>query len=347
VPGKLAHPEPEELAWELEPGTDLVLQLHLVATGKPEQIQASIGFHFTDVPPRYHPMKLFLMSRAIDIAPGQSEYVLEDSLELPVDVEVLAVMPHAHYLGKEMQARVTLPSGESQLLLAIKQWNFNWQSDYQLAKPLRLPKHTTLSMRFTYDNSTNNARNPFQPPKEVLYGPQTSDEMAEFWLQVLPRNLEDGRALGQALSRHTLKISLDQYQVELRRNPGSAEAHNGLAKALLGMNRGTEALREFEEATALNPKLEEPYFYMGYIYRQQARLFEAQHAYDMVVQLNPSNYQAYGNLGLVLLEQTNVSQAAVQFREALRLNPNDRVASRNLAIAERLQRAGLTDKKER
>ncbi|GAG43895.1 unnamed protein product, partial [marine sediment metagenome] len=46
TPGKLPHPAGDEMAWRIQPGTDLVLQLHMLPGGKPEPVQVSVGFFF-------------------------------------------------------------------------------------------------------------------------------------------------------------------------------------------------------------------------------------------------------------------------------------------------------------
>src|SRR5262249_27335190 len=64
-PGKVPSLDSEGFAWVLETNMDLVLQLHMQSTGKPESIQASIGFYFTDQAPRYTPFKIGLISQSI------------------------------------------------------------------------------------------------------------------------------------------------------------------------------------------------------------------------------------------------------------------------------------------
>ena len=53
--------------------------------------------------------------------------------------------------------------------------------------PIALPRGTTISMRFTYDNSAANPRNPHRPPARVVWGQNTSNEMGDLWIQVVPR----------------------------------------------------------------------------------------------------------------------------------------------------------------
>src|SRR5262249_7472399 len=143
---------------------------------------------FSSRPATRTPFKFGLMKLDLDIPAGASNYVAQESYVLPADVDVLRVLPHAHYLCRQMDGLATLPDGTSRWLFRIPNWNFDWQGDYEYVQPLFLPKGTAVTMRYTYDNSTNNARNPNQPPQRVKYGLNSTDEMAELWFQVLPRD---------------------------------------------------------------------------------------------------------------------------------------------------------------
>src|ERR1700674_3032372 len=101
-PGKAPFMEPADRAWTLERGSDLVLQLHMLPTGKPEVIQPSVGLFFSSTPPTHEPLQIKLESKAIDIPAGQAGYAIDDSYVLPADVALLSIYPHAHYLAKEM-----------------------------------------------------------------------------------------------------------------------------------------------------------------------------------------------------------------------------------------------------
>ena len=334
-PGRIASMEREDLAWPLHPGTDLVLQIHLRRSGKPESLQSEVGLYFTDRLPTQIPFKLFLTSRAIDLAPGTRDFEIKDSLRLPVDVDLLAVLPHAHYLGKEILALAVLPDGTTNRLLFITNWNFNWQSDYRYAKPVFLPKGTVISTQFTYDNSADNIRNPNQPPKRVTYGPQATDEMMELWLQILPRRREDLPALVDQFQSRMLPILQGQYELALRLNPDNAAAHKGLGAVLLGAGEFGEATAHLGRAIELKPDLEEAHFYLGFILRKQKKLSDAAQAYRQVLLLNPTNHEACGNLGLVFLEQGKLAEAEAQFQNALRIFPSDAIARQNLELVRR------------
>ena len=111
TPGQIAPLVQPELAWTLEPGSDLVVQLHMQPTGAAEEVLPEIGFYFSDRAPQRTPTILRLGSQGIDIPPGDPRYVIRDSYVLPVDVQLLAIQPHAHYRAKEIRGVATLPDG--------------------------------------------------------------------------------------------------------------------------------------------------------------------------------------------------------------------------------------------
>jgi Flp pilus assembly protein TadD len=338
-PGKRPEATGQGLSWLLEPNTDLVLQLHLHPSGKPEQVQPAIGFYFTDQPPTNTPFLLRLPEWRIDIPAGATDYAVENSYVLPVDVEVLRVSPHAHYLGKELQGYAILPDGTKRWLLLIRNWNFNWQGDYRYVSPVFLPKGTKVVMHFTYDNSSDNVRNPNQPPKRVRFGVQTTDEMAQLTAQVVTRNPEDRQTLvADQLKQMTLDAIAYNESV-LRENPNDAPAHAKLGQALLPLGRYSEAFDHLCTAIRLNPGDDKPHYDLGSLYLQYNRLAEARTEFETVLRLNPEDYQAHGNLGAIHHQQQNYDLAEFHFDSALRLNPDDEVARRNLDLVRNARRA--------
>ncbi len=190
---------PEGAPAVLRKGGDLVLQIHFHPTGKPEQDQSSLGLYFTDKPPEKKVADVALGSNRIDIPAGDTSYKVTDHFTLPIDVEAIGIIPHAHYLCKEMKGWAVPPNGKKQWLIWIRDWDFNWQEEFRYEAPLRLPEGTRLEMEFTYDNSEGNPRNPNRPPKRVVWGPDTTDEMAGLHVQVMPERMSDLPTLSQAL----------------------------------------------------------------------------------------------------------------------------------------------------
>lgn len=199
TPGKQPVPVPPGMAETLYPGADLVLQVHYHPTGKPETDRTRVALYFTEAKPRRHLTDVPLGSNRIDIPAGEREYKVTDHFTVPVEVDVIGIIPHAHYVCKDMRAYAVLPGGARRTLIHIPDWNFNWQEQYRYRSPVRLPAGTRVEMVFTYDNSADNPRNPNHPPKRVVYGPATTDEMAGLHLEVVPVRESDTEELGQAL----------------------------------------------------------------------------------------------------------------------------------------------------
>jgi hypothetical protein len=199
TPGMQPARMPEGLQMILHKGSDLVMQIHYHPTGKPETDQSELGLYFTDKPPTKWVADIALVSNHIDIPAGERAYQVRDHFETPVDVEVVGIIPHAHYICKDMKGWAILPDGRKKWLIWIRDWNFNWQEQYRYAVPMKLPAGTRFEMEFTYDNSEANPRNPNHPPKRVVWGPATTDEMAGLHVQVVPEDMDDWHELGQAL----------------------------------------------------------------------------------------------------------------------------------------------------
>ena len=199
TPGKQPVPAPSGMAETLYAGADLVLQVHYHPTGKLETDRTRVALYFTPDPPRRHLIDVGLGSNRIDIPAGEARYQVTDHFTLPVPVDVIGVIPHAHYVCKDMRGYAILPGGGRRTLIHIPDWNFNWQEQYRYATPIRLPAETRLEMVFTYDNSEANPRNPNHPPKRVVYGAGSTDEMAGLHFEVVPVAESDADELGQAL----------------------------------------------------------------------------------------------------------------------------------------------------
>jgi hypothetical protein len=191
-------------AGHVRAGEDLVMQIHYHATGKPEADQSRIGLYFDKTysvrnPPPKRVVDVALVSKQIDIPAGEAAYKVQDHFTLPIDVWAIGIIPHAHYIARQVQCRATLPDGKIRWLLRIDDWDFNWQDQYRYAKAFVLPRDTRLDMEIVYDNSAHNPRNPNVPPQRVVWGPDSTDEMAGVHLQAIPVRMEELPELGQAL----------------------------------------------------------------------------------------------------------------------------------------------------
>jgi tetratricopeptide (TPR) repeat protein len=313
------------------------------------------------------PLTVKMSSKLIDIPAGQKDYAVTDTFDLPVSVDLMSVYPHAHFLGKEMLVTAALPDGVVKTLLHIKQWSFHWQQDYRFATPIPLPAGTRLTMRYTYDNSDANVENPHHPPVRVRFGSQSTDEMAELGLQVLPKSLADAARLVQVFDDRVALANVAVGEARVRDEPNNAEyraflgssylevgrhadaipqleaairlddrlagAHSDLGTALLSQGRTADALAQFRRAAVLAPRDETMLFNLGNALGKVGRPAEAAAAYQRALEINPDFADAHVNLGSLLFSHRRVQEALKHFERAVALMPNSAVVRTNYSSA--------------
>jgi len=323
-------PVPDGMQWPLEKDADIVLEMHLQRTGKAENIRPQIGFYFTNTPPTKSSLVIGLNAQLIDVPPGETNYIVEREIELPADSQALTILPHMHYLGKEIDAFAVLPDGTKRWLLRIPNWDFNWQGEYRYREPVPLPAGSILKMRLRYDNSAGNIRNPSHPPRRVVYGPQSTDEMAELWVQVLAKNAADLAALQKAQRIVNDLETVAFYESDLRENPRNAAVHTALGKVLGPMGRLDDAVQHFQIALEIAPNLVEANYYLALSLFTMRDFEGARRGFEATLQYDPAYVKAHDGLGLVALRLNRPAEAEKHFLRALELNPDDPAAISNL-----------------
>jgi Flp pilus assembly protein TadD len=269
----------------------------------------------------------------IDIPAGDARYTITDSYTLPVDVEVEAIQPHAHYRARDVRGVATLPDGSTRPLIDIKDWDFRWQHVYRFVTPLELPKGTTVAMRYTYDNSESNARNPQRPPARARWGQRSSDEMGDLWIQVLTRDDRDLDRLSRDFRPKVAAEDVLGYEVEIDKHPADSALHDDAALLYLELGRHEPAIAHFRTSVALNPRSAQAQYNLGTGLTMARRLDEAAAAFREALRLDPDYANAHNNLGNVLLAEGKNDDAIQEFREVVRLQPDSEAARKNLAAA--------------
>ena len=333
TPGQIAPLVSSDLAWTLEPGSDLVVQLHLQPSGATEQVRPEIGLFFGDRPPTQTPTILRLGSQGIEIAPGDASYSIHDSYVLPADVDVLAIQPHAHYRAREIRGTATFTDGTTRLLMHIKDWDFRWQHVYRETEPIRLPKGTRLSMDYTYDNSAENIRNPQVPPARVFWGQRSRDEMGDLWFQLLTHNEADRALLGSQIARKMAAEDVIGYETLLRVDPKDVELHNDVALLYMSLGQSTGAIRHFQATVDLDPASASAHFNLGTALTTAGRLSEGAAEFRAALGRRPDYGAAHNNLGRVLMAQGQMTEALEHLEQAVRLDPANLSGFFNLSEA--------------
>ncbi|MFQ5720516.1 MAG: tetratricopeptide repeat protein [Acidobacteriota bacterium] len=332
TPGRVPRLSPDDMAWRLDPGSDLVVQVHMQPTGKPEPLRFRVGFFFTDTVPVKVPAFFRLSSKTMDIPAGDSRYVVRDSFELPVDVDALGVYPHAHYLGKDLKGWAMLPDGHREWLLWIRDWDFNWQDQYWYEEPIFLPRGTVLHMEYVYDNSVNNVRNPNDPPRRVVYGEKATDEMGDLFVQVLPHRPGDLAVLNRSAARKETERNIDRLEQVLAQSPDDADSQQALGLLLARTGRVGEALDHLRRAITVAPQDAAARNNLGATLQKAGRIEDAARAYREAIRLSPDYAEAHNNLALVLLRQGRPGDAEAQFSRALEARPGYAQAHLNLGF---------------
>jgi hypothetical protein len=165
-------------------GSDLVFQLHYTTNGKPASDKTKIGLELAKEPPKYRYLVSNAATQAFQIPPNDANYETHSTVTFNESAQLVWLMPHMHVRGKDFLYRAVYPTGESETLLNVPKYDFNWQLGYEEAKPILLPKGTRIECTAHHDNSANNPYNP-NPNVTVKWGDQTWEEMMIGWFAVV------------------------------------------------------------------------------------------------------------------------------------------------------------------
>jgi hypothetical protein len=181
---ELASYTPGDQLFELRPGmakripkgSQLVFELHYVPNGKAQSDRSCIGLMYGKEPPRHEVFGGLAVNWAFLIPPRASNHQVTATATFDQDSVLLSMSPHMHLRGKSFTFTLVPPNGKRETLLSVPRYDFNWQNNYILAEPKRVPKGSKLECVAHYDNSPANPNNP-NPLAFVIWGDQSWNEM--------------------------------------------------------------------------------------------------------------------------------------------------------------------------
>jgi len=176
APGTNAQVFQPDSALRIKAGSILTLQVHYTASGKVEKDRTSVGFIFAKALPKQEVRSAAFVNAQLAIPAGAEDHRVDSLIEFTQDAHIVALFPHTHLRGKSWEYQLTYPDGRQEVLLSVPHYDFNWQTYYQYAKPIAVPKGSKVLAIAHYDNSANNKANP-NPDVEVRWGDQTWEEM--------------------------------------------------------------------------------------------------------------------------------------------------------------------------
>jgi hypothetical protein len=208
VPGRGVDTHRPHVGKRIPAGKYLNWQVHYNPTGRPEKDRTRLGIWFNKVPVTHEvlirqagdPLATNRRGLSLYRAEGKEiEYTADEGStrrrgetpNIPPYVEnweligitpvtepitLYAMSPHMHLRGKSLKWIVTWPDGRDQVILNVPRFDFNWQFNYELEEPLRLPAGSKITGIGVYDNSPRNRWNP-APNLPVYWSEQSWDEM--------------------------------------------------------------------------------------------------------------------------------------------------------------------------
>ena len=307
-PGGTPWTEPDGMAWRADPGTDLVLNVHMQPIGKPELVQPSIGLYFTDRPATKFPMLLQLEhDGALDIPAGASDFAVSDDFVLPMDVDVLAVYPHAHYLGHVLEGYATLPDGPP-----VADPHSGLGPELAGRLPLRSPYFCPREPWFPCATTTT-IRPPIRAirisrPGACAAATRPPTRWPTCGCRCCRAGSDDRRVeLQEALMRHRL----EKY-------PGDFNAHFNLGDALLTQGNAAGALPYFQAAFRANPGNVVAATELGVALFTASKLAEAEEQFQAALAIDPAYTDARFDLASVQAARGEWEPAVNEFRRVLR-----------------------------
>lgn len=202
LPGCRPVVYPEGTALRLPKGNILQIQVHYIGGPVDTTDRMMFGVKFAEGRVDKYVRTLGTDDNVFDIAPHEDNYEVVTEVTINYPLTIFSSGAHMHLRGKDYIMKALLPDGGEKLIASVPRYDFNWQSDYELANPIDVPKGTVFHITAHWDNSANNPNNP-DPTQRVVYGPWTENEMLTTWAHAvlteekLGLKVENGRVVGK------------------------------------------------------------------------------------------------------------------------------------------------------
>lgn len=183
VPGAVPRFFPDKMGVRIPKNADLVMQIHYAPSGSVQKDQSTVNIFYSDDKSIRQIREAAINPQ--NLAGGNSSFLVKAEtinrfkgvLDVPYDFSLMSIAPHMHLIGKKAKSYAITPKGDTIKLIAIDDWDFNWQGSYTFKKLIKIPKGAKVYYEAEYDNTANNPLNPNNPPRVVRWGENTTDEM--------------------------------------------------------------------------------------------------------------------------------------------------------------------------
>ena len=227
VPGQKPRRYPDGLAKDMLANSDLVIQMHYAPWSVNETDSSTVNIFFADDTEIIDRNVKDYIMLPTNLVGGASTFFLspnqvkkfEGTYTLPIDVSLIGIFPHMHYLGKNWEVYIENTDGSKTNLIRINDWDFNWQGGYYFDRYKIAKKGSKIHAFATYDNSTNNPANPSSPPKFVTWGEGSKDEMYYLPLLYVPYKAGDENVVFEDNTSGVYDVNSSVFKTSLYPNP--------------------------------------------------------------------------------------------------------------------------------
>jgi mono/diheme cytochrome c family protein len=258
VPGGDPKVYPEGVGMLLMPDTTIYWDVHYHKEAGPgtavwDQSEIGIKFYPKDVKVTHMLRSAMIADWDFVIPAGHPNYEVLADYTFNEDVRIINYMPHMHLRGSAAKFEAFYPDGNSEVLLNIPNYDFNWQTTYQYRDFKFIPKGTRIELTSVFDNSADNPANP-DPTIDVTFGTPTTAEMIKSPIEYIRAvDREDVEAL-IAARHHGKKGSAEKGKT------GSAPAkisNDELIQAMKNKGMTDEEISEYLESLGVGKKVKD------------------------------------------------------------------------------------------
>ena len=217
--GTNPHVFPEGVGRWMYPGQRLTVNAHYHPSGEEETDVTRIGLYWGEGEMKKELNAVLAGTTTFEIPARARNHELRASYIIDQDSTVISYFPHMHVRGTDMRMTARYPGGDTEVLIDVPEYDFDWQLFYYPDEEVRLPAGTRLDIVAHYDNSELNPDNP-DPNRNVTFGTQQRSRK--------PSRCQAGgcrqRAGGRVLSPSPRRGALPSVHAALRRYRGCHDA---------------------------------------------------------------------------------------------------------------------------
>jgi hypothetical protein len=227
TPGSSVDNLPAGMGVKLSANTRIVAQIHYPMGSDGQMDTTRMNFKFSSSPVRQVYMAAILnetrlINGPLYIPANTVQSFTERYTITGLNYTLISAAPHMHLLGQSIKSYFVDNLGDTTKLINIPDWDFHWQGGYYFRQPIKIPIGAKLYAEATYDNTTNNPDNPNDPPEDVTWGEQTTDEMMMVFFGYLPYLPGDENMIIDTSTTIATYTNCDEFSTGIQNSIASA-----------------------------------------------------------------------------------------------------------------------------